>query len=103
MLRIKKDDQIVVTVGKDKGKTGRVLKVNWKKDSVLVENINMVKKSNKKTQENPQGGFVDIEAPIHISNIQLLDKKLNKPTRFGVKTLKDGSKIRVSKKSGEVI
>ncbi|MFT5387020.1 MAG: large subunit ribosomal protein L24 [Candidatus Omnitrophota bacterium] len=103
MLHIKKDDQVVIIAGKDKDKSGRVLSVDPRKDRVLIENINMVKKSQKKTQENPAGGFIDIEVPIHISNVQLLDKKANKPTRFGVKVLKDGSKVRISKKSGEVI
>ncbi len=103
MLHIKKDDQVVVIAGKDKGKTGRVIDVNPKKSIILIENINMIKKAQRKTQENPQGGFIDIESPVHISNVQLLDKKTNKPTRFGVKILKDGSRVRISKKSGEVI
>ena len=103
MLHIKKDDQVVIIAGKDKGKTGRVLEVNPRQKSILIENINMVKRAQRKTQENPQGGFIDIERPIHISNVQLLDKKTNKPTRFGVKILKDGSRVRISKKSGEVI
>ena len=63
----------------------------------------MVKKAQRKTQENQQGGFLEIEAPLHLSNVMLLDKKTNKPTRFGVSILKDGTKVRISKKSGEVI
>ncbi len=103
MLSIKKDDQVIIIAGKDKGKTGKVLKVFPAKRRALVEHINVVKKAQRRTQENQQGGFVDIEVPIHMSNIMLLDKKINKPTRFGVSILKDGSKVRISKKSGEVI
>jgi len=103
MLRIKKNDKVMVISGKDKGKTGKVMKMLTGQDKVLVEKINMVKKARRKTQQDQQGGFVEIEAPIHISNVMLVDKKTNQPTRFGVKVLKDGSKVRISKKSGEVI
>lgn len=103
MLAIKKNDQIVVIAGKDKGKTGKVLKIFRKQNRVLVEHINMSKKAQRRTQENQQGGFIEIEMPIHRSNIMLIDKKTNKPTRFGASILKDGTKVRISKKSGEVI
>ena len=103
MLTIKKDDQVVVIAGKDKGKTGKVLKIFPKQNRVIVEHINMIKKAQRKTQENQQGGFIEIEMPIHRSNIMLIDKKSNKPTRFGASILKDGSKVRISKRSGEVI
>ncbi len=103
MLRNKKNDKVMVISGKDKGKTGKVMKMLTGQDKVLVEKINMVKKARRKTQQDQQGGFVEIEAPIHISNVMLVDKKTNQPTRFGVKVLKDGSKVRISKKSGEVI
>ena len=103
MLNIKKNDQIVVIAGKDKGKTGKVLKIFRNNNRVLVEHINMVKKAQRRTQENQTGGFIEIESPIHRSNISLIDKKTNKPTRFGASILKDGSKVRISKKSGEVI
>ena len=103
MLRIKKDDQVVVLTGKDKGKTGRVLRVYPDRDRVLVETINKVKKSQRPTQENQKGGFVEIELPIHISNVALIDKKSGRPTRIGVKILKDGSKVRIAKRSGEVV
>lgn len=103
MLRIKKDDQVIVIAGKDKGKTGKVLQVIPEAQRVLVERINMVKKTRRRTQTNQQGGIVEIEAPIHISNLMLVDKKTNAPTRFGVSVLKDGTKVRVSKKSEEVI
>ena len=103
MLNIRKDDQVRVIAGKDKGKTGKVLRVLPKSNRVIVENLNVVKKAQRPTQQNQQGGFIEIEVPLNASNVMLIDKKTNKPTRFGVKTLKDGAKVRVSKKSGEVI
>jgi len=103
MLNIKKNDQIVVITGKDKGKTGKVLKVLTKQNRVIVEHINLVKKAQRRTNENQQGGFIEIEMSIHRSNVMLVDKKTNKPTRFGTSILKDGSKVRISQKSGEVI
>ncbi len=102
MLRIKKDDQVVVIAGKDKGKQGKVIRVQVAEKRAIVEGINVVKKARKKTQHEA-GAFIEVERPIHISNIMLLDKKTGKPTRIGAKVLKDGSKVRVSKKSGEVI
>lgn len=103
MLRIKKNDKVLVITGKDKGKTGKILHVFPEANKVLVEKLNLVKKAKKKTQQDQQGGFIDIEMPLHISNVMLVDKKTNNPTRFGVKILKDGTKVRVSKKTGEVI
>jgi len=103
MLRIKRNDKVMVITGKDKGKTGKVIRVFPKNDKILVEKINMVKKARRKTQQDQQGGFLDIEVPIHVSNVMLVDKKTNQPTRFGAKILKDGTKVRISKKSGEVI
>ena len=103
MLRIKKNDRVQVIAGRDKGKTGKILKVFPEDDRVVVEKINLVKKARRRTQQDQQGGIVEIEAPIHMSNVMLIDKKTNKPTRFGVSVLKDGSKVRISKASGEVI
>ena len=103
MLRIKKNDKVMVIAGKDKGKTGKIMRVFLKEEKVLVEKINMMKKAHRKTQQDQQGGFLEIEAPIHMSNVMLVDKKTNQPTRFGTKILKDGTKVRISKKSGEVI
>lgn len=103
MLRIKKNDQVMIIAGKDKGKTGKVLKVMKESNTAVVENINMVKKAQRPSEANQQGGFVEVAKPIHLSNIMLIDKKSNKPTRFGAKILKDGKKVRVSKRSGEVI
>lgn len=103
MLPIRKNDQVAVIAGKDKGKTGKVLKVLRQQNRLIVEHINLVKKAQRRTQENQQGGFIEIEMPIHRSNVMLVDKKTNKPARFGSAVLKDGAKVRISKKSGEVI
>ena len=103
MLRIKKNDTVKILAGKDKGKTGVVLRVLTDRQRVFVEKVNLVKKARRKTQQDPQGGFVELEAALHISNVMLVDKKANTPTRFKVSVLKDGSKVRVSKKSKEAI
>lgn len=103
MLRIKKNDQVMVIAGKDKGKTGKVLQVLPERQRAVVERINIVKKAQRRTQQNQKGGFVEIEAPIHMSNIMLLDKKTNRPVRFGVSVLKDGTKVRLSKKTKEAV
>ena len=102
-LHIKKGDTVYVNAGEDKGKTGRVLKVLISKNRAVVEGINMVTKANKPNAKNPQGGLVKMEAPIHVSNLQLLDPKSGKPTRVGYKVNEDGKKVRISKKSGEEI
>jgi len=103
MYRIRKDDIVAVIAGKDKGKTGKVLQVFPENGRALVENINMMKKAIRRTQDNQQGGFMEREAPIHISNLMLIDKKTNKPTRLGAKIDKDGFKSRIARKSEEVI
>ena len=103
MLRIRKDDTVIVTSGKDKGKTGRVMRVMPVQSKAIVENINLVKKAKRRTQQDQKGGIIEIEAAIHLSNLMLLDKQSNKPTRFKVETAKDGTKIRLSKESGAAI
>ena len=102
-LHIKKNDTVVVLAGEDKGKTGKVLKVLVEKNRALVEGVNMVSKSTKPSAQNPQGGIVKQEAPIHISNLSLVDPKSGKPTRVGIKVTEDGKKVRIAKKSGEEI
>ena len=102
-LHIKKNDTVVVLAGKDKGKTGKVLKVLVEKNRALVEGVNMVSKSTKPSAQNPQGGIVKQEAPIHISNLSLVDPKSGKATRVGIKVTEDGKKVRIAKKSGEEI
>ena len=102
-LHIKKNDTVVVLAGEDKGKTGKVLKVLVEKNRALVECVNMVSKSTKPSAKNPQGGIVKQEAPIHISNLSLVDPKSGKATRVGIKVTEDGKKVRIAKKSGEEI
>jgi large subunit ribosomal protein L24 len=99
-MHIKKGDTVKVISGKDKGKTGVVLTALPKKERVLVEGVNIVKKHTKPNQANPQGGIVSQEAAIHVSNVMLLDPKSGEPTRVGYKVV-DGKKVRVAKKSGE--
>lgn len=102
-LHIKKNDTVVVLAGQDKGKTGKVLKVLVDENRALVEGVNMVSKSTKPSAKNPQGGIVKQEAPIHISNLSLVDPKSGKPTRVSIKVAEDGKKVRIAKKSGEEI
>ena len=102
-LHIKKNDTVVVLAGEDKGKTGKVLKVLVEKNRALVEGVNMVSKSTKPSAQNPQGGIVKQEAPIHISNLSLIDPKSGKATRVGIKVTEDGKKVRIAKKTGEEI
>ena len=102
-LHIKKNDTVVVLAGEDKGKTGKVLKVLVEKNRALVEGVNMFSKSTKPSAQNPQGGIVKQEAPIHISNLSLVDPKSGKATRVGIKVTEDGKKVRIAKKSGEEI
>lgn len=102
-MAIKKGDMIVVIAGKEKGKTGKVLEVNRKEERVLVERLNMVKRHQRPTQAQKQGGIIEKEAPIHISNVMLYDEKVGKGTRVGYKTLDDGKKVRISRKTGELI
>ena len=101
-LHIKKGDTVIVLTGKDKGKNGNVQKVLVKEERAIVEGINMVSKSQKPSAKNPQGGIVKQEAPIHISNLSLIDPKSGKATRVSIKH--DGKNvIRIAKKSGEEI
>ena len=101
-LHIRKDDTVIVLAGSDKGKTGKVLKVLVKDERAIVEGINIVSKSAKPSAKNPQGGIIKQEAPIHISNLSLIDPKSGKATRGAIK--REGKKrIRLAKKSGEEI
>ncbi|MEH6403354.1 MAG: 50S ribosomal protein L24 [Sneathiella sp.] len=99
---VKKGDKVVVLTGKDKGKSGEVLSVNREKRRAIVSGVNMAKRHTKQTQTET-GGIVEKEASIQMSNIALKDPKDGKATRVGYKTLDDGRKVRVAKRSGEVI
>jgi len=102
MQRIRKGDKVVVIAGRDKGRDGEVIKVNPKKDTAVVRGLNMVKKHQKQTQ-NQASGIISKEAPIHLSNLAVADPKDGKPTRVGFRINDDGNKVRVAKRSGEVI
>ena len=101
-LKIKKGDKVVVISGGSKGKEGEVLQVFPDKNKAIVEGVNVVSKHKKPIAQNPQGGIVKSEAPVHISNLSLIDTKSGKATRVGYK-MEGDKKVRVSKKSGEVI
>jgi large subunit ribosomal protein L24 len=100
-LRIKTDDTVIVTAGKDKGKTGKVLRVDVKNSKVYVEGLNIVKRHQRPTPGRPNApvGVIEKEGPIHVSNVAILDPKDNKPTRVGVVRRDDGRRIRVTKRS----
>ena len=102
-LHIKKGDTVYVNAGEDKGKTGRVLKVLVKDNKAIVEGVNMVSKHTKPNAKAPQGGSVKKEAPIHLSNLNVLDPKTKTATRIGRRMNEEGKLVRYSKKSGEEI
>ena len=100
-LHVKKGDTVIVLAGDDRGKQGRVLSVQLEKQRAIVEGVNIVSKSTKPSAKHPQGGIIKIEAPIHVSNLALVDPKTGKPTRVGYRIDGDGKKVRIAKKSGE--
>jgi large subunit ribosomal protein L24 len=99
MNKLRENDEVIVIAGKQKGKSGKVKKINWKTSKVLLDGVNLVKKTIKPTQENPNGGIVDIEVPVHISNVMVKSPKTGKPTRVSIQN-KDGKNIRVAKSCG---
>ena len=100
--RIRKGDRVEVTTGRDKGKSGEVVKIITKQDKAIVQGVNMVKRHTRPSGSEA-GGIIEKEAAIHVSNLAHLDPKDDKPTRIGMKVLKDGRKVRFAKRSGEVI
>ncbi|MFC7398734.1 50S ribosomal protein L24 [Chelatococcus sp. GCM10030263] len=100
--KIKKGDKVVVLTGRDKGKSGEVVQVLPKEERALVRGVNLVKRHQRQTA-NAEGGIISKEAPLHLSNIAVADPKDGKPTRVGFKVLDDGRKVRVAKRSGEMI
>jgi large subunit ribosomal protein L24 len=103
MVHVRKGDTVVVIAGKERGKRGKVLRVIPEKGRVIVERINMLKKHQRPTQKLRQGGIIEREGSLHISNVMLLDPRNDKPTRVGVRALSDGKKVRLARKSGEMI
>lgn len=101
-MNLKKGDNVIVIAGRDKGKAGTIQKVIPESNRVVVENVNIRKKCNKPTQANPDGGIVEVYAPINASNVALVDPKTKKPTKIGHKIV-NGKKVRVAKKSGTVL
>ncbi|MCR6098334.1 50S ribosomal protein L24 [Salipaludibacillus agaradhaerens] len=99
-MHVKQGDNVKIISGKDKGKEGKILEAYPSKQRVLVEGVNMIKKHAKPSQANPQGGILNQEAPIHVSNVMPIDPKTGEPTRVGYKEV-DGKKVRIAKKSGE--
>ncbi len=102
-LGIKKDDRVMVIMGEEKGKRGRVLEVRPEVDRLIIESVNMIKKHMKPNQKYKQGGIIEKEAPIHRSSIMLVCPKCEKATRIGYKVLENSAKVRACKKCGEVI
>ncbi|WP_241152824.1 50S ribosomal protein L24 [Gordonibacter sp. Marseille-P4307] len=102
-MKIKKGDLVKVIAGKDKGKEGVVLRALPERNRVVVEKVNIVKKAQRPTPQNQQGGIMSIEAPLHVSNVMLIDPATKKPTRIGYRFKEDGTKVRVAKVSGKDI
>ena len=102
-IRLKKGDTVRVMTGKHRGAEGEVLQVNHATQRVLVKNVNVIKKAQRPTQQNPRGGFKEQEAPIHASNLRLVDPTTGQPTSIGVTVQEDGRKVRVARASGTVL
>ena len=102
-IKIKKDDKVKIVAGKDKGKIGKVLKIEKKDNRILVENINMTKRHSKPTAQNRQGGIIEQEAPIWAANVMLMCNKCMMPIRIKMQHLEDGKKVRVCRKCNEII
>jgi len=106
-MKIRKNDNVIVIAGNSRGKSGKILKVYPETRRIIVEGVNIMKRHTRPNQRNPQGGIVQREAPIHMSNVMLLDPKSNQPTRVGTKVVKDESigkkrRMRVAKATGEM-
>lgn len=101
-FHVKKKDLVTVIAGKEKGKSGRILTVLPKKERIIVEKVNMIKRHTRPSAKQRQGGIIEREGPIHVSNVMLVCTKCNKPTRLAMRVLSDGKKVRVCKKCGEI-
>jgi large subunit ribosomal protein L24 len=100
---VRKGDTVMIIAGRERGKRGKVLRVLPAEGRVVVERLNMMKKHQKPTQKLRQGGIIEREAPLHLSNVMLVDPRSDKPTRVGVRQLTDGRKARIARKSGEIM
>jgi len=100
--KLRREDLVQVIAGKDRGKQGKILRIDREKGRVIVSGVNMVHKAMKKKSQTDRGGIVEVEAPLHISNVMIMCKKCNKPVRIGYK-IADGKKQRVCRKCGEVL
>ena len=103
IAHVRKGDTVMVVAGKERGKKGKVLRVIPEKGRVVVERLNLIKKHQKPTQKVRQGGIIEREGSIHLSNVMLVDPASGKPTRVGMKALSDGKKVRVARRSGEML
>ena len=101
--QLRKDDIVTVVAGKEVGKSGKILKLFPKKQRVIVEEVNMIKRHSKPTQQVRQGGIIEREGSLHISNIMIQCRKCSAPTRIGGRVLEDGTKVRVCRKCGEIL
>jgi len=102
-LRVRRDDIVQVIAGNDRGKQGKVLKVFPKRQRIIVEGINFIKRHTRPSQQNPKGGIVEKEAPIHVSNVMVVCPKCSSVTRVGMQVLDDGSRVRICKHCGEMM
>ena len=102
-LRLKTGDEVVVTAGRDEGKKGRILRMIPKENRAVVEGVNVVRRHQRPSPRDPNGGIIEKEATIHVSNLAMADPQDGRPTRVGFRFLEDGRKVRVAKRSGEVI
>jgi large subunit ribosomal protein L24 len=103
IAHVRKGDTVMVVAGRERGKKGKVLRVIPEKGRVVVERLNLIKKHQKPTQKVRQGGIIEREGSIHLSNVMLVDPGSDKPTRVGMRALSDGKKVRVAKRSGEML
>ncbi|MDR0654083.1 MAG: 50S ribosomal protein L24 [Synergistaceae bacterium] len=102
-MRLRKGDRVYIISGKDKGKEGNILRRNVSKDTIVVENVNMITKSTRPSQKNPRGGLVKMEAPVNAAKAMLVCPSCGKPTRVGRAYLDSGKKVRLCKKCGEIV
>ncbi len=102
-MKLRKGDEVVVVSGDDRGKQGKILRVARDKNRVIVEGVNFIRRHTRPTQSNPQGGIVEREAAVHVSNVMLVDPKSGRPTRVGTRVHEDGARDRVARRSGEIL